>query len=105
MRAHLYWKASQYPELTDLRRCERLRIITAALAEHGKVARLRCCFAAIMVLAIIVGYGQFEDHLDGPWWVYWIVVFATAVTLYGYLLWEGNGPVRRAAQNYHANAS
>jgi hypothetical protein len=96
----VYWRATQYEELAGRPRVDRLRIIRAAVVNHGRsVSRRFFC-----VVAAVVGIDGLAGHLfrDRPRfdWRPCIFIASAAVLFYVYMLWEINGPVRVAVAKY-----
>jgi hypothetical protein len=96
----VYWRATQYEELAGRPRVDQVRIIRAAIANHGRNMNRRFyCAVAIVVGNIGLAGHLFRDRPPFDWRPY-VFVASAAVLFSVYLLWEINGPVRLAVAKY-----
>lgn len=92
----MYISPKQYPELQGRGVSERIRIMANALATHDKTCRRRFFSVVGLLLVGAVLAGGLNKWLDWPKWMSFAIPLALLLLLYGYLLWEINGPFRAA---------
>jgi hypothetical protein len=100
----MYWSSLKYPSLRHLPPAERQAVVQAALKKYGRGSSKRffIVLAVVIMGGAVAGARAFPRASFGDWRL-WVGLAAAAAVLYGYLLWEINGPMYRAVEKYQAD--
>ncbi|PTU31746.1 hypothetical protein CJD38_10635 [Stenotrophobium rhamnosiphilum] len=98
----MYFRAGQYPALTGKPKAEQRKIVAAAIRTYNKHSSLRFFAVLIVLLGSIPLVSNFWGYtgLRNVWSLLWPL--ACGLIFYVYELWEINGPVLRAVDQYVA---
>ncbi|HXU05564.1 MAG TPA: hypothetical protein VN903_31615 [Polyangia bacterium] len=99
----MYFSAHQYPSLKHRPKAERYAIIRAALKDIRKGYTKRFFVALVATVVVLVRLTRHValDALPTDWRL-WTALAVGFVLLYGWALFEINGPVRRAVEKHLA---
>jgi hypothetical protein len=99
----VYWSSQRYPSLRRFPPEQRSTIVQKALKKYARGSARRFFVAlAMLLMAAAVGASRTARRMPLSDWRIWGALAAAAALFYGYLLWEINGPVRRAVDRYAA---
>lgn len=98
----MYFRTSQFPPLKHRPRKEQQRIVADAMKEHARGTGWRFAAALLLVVVLALGLAYVGVRYRLPAWSTAVEAVIVGLALYGYLLWEINGPVRRAVEKYLA---
>ncbi len=99
----MYWRTGQYEVLRGRAAKDRDGIVRDALAKYGRATSRRFLFVvAWWVGGTIAGILHTRRSAVSDWKV-WLIPVAGGVVFYAYLLWEINGPIRRAVERVVAD--
>jgi hypothetical protein len=99
----MYWRSGQYEVLRGRAPRDRDRIVRDALTKYGRATSRRfllvvaCWFGATIAGILRTRRFAFSD------WKLWLTPVVGGVVFYAYLLWEINGPIRRAVEKVIAD--
>ena len=96
----MYLKSSQYPALSGKSKAEQRKVVAAAIRAHNKYVTIRffAVFVLLMASVPVVSHFWQPACLCTHWTFVWPI--ACGLIFSGYLLWEINGPVLRAVEQY-----
>jgi hypothetical protein len=98
----VYWRSGQYGILQQYPPKERVGIVRAAAAKHGRGYGARFLLAFATYAAAVLASARYIAPRSVWDWRVWAILVGGGVLFYGYLLWEINGPMRAAVERYLA---
>jgi len=96
----MYFNINQYPAMRDKSKGEQRNIVGTALRKHDRWLNKRLLFASCCLLGLVGGGVQLTQRYFAPAWVDWLIFVLAGLLFYAYILWEINGPVRRAVEKH-----
>jgi hypothetical protein len=94
----MYWRSGQYEVLRGRAPKDRDRIVRDALTKHGRATSRRfLLFVALWFGGTIASILRTRRFALSDWKL-WLLPVVGGVLFYAYLLWEINGPIRRAVE-------
>ena len=101
----MYWSISDFPSIRSLSPADQRRVVTEAGKKFDSQNRLRFWLALITCFVPLVWLsrtGIWPYHLgESPFGV----AVLGGMLFYGFLLWDINGPTRRAVERYARESS
>ncbi|HVV50595.1 MAG TPA: hypothetical protein VHO06_13095 [Polyangia bacterium] len=94
----MYWRSGQYEVLRGRAPKDRERIVRDALARHGRATGRRFLVVVGLWFGGTITAILRTRRLVLADWKLWLIPIAGGVLFYAYLLWEINGPIRRAVE-------
>jgi fucose 4-O-acetylase-like acetyltransferase len=96
----VYWRSGQYEGLRRRDPQARQRILREAVGKYGRSYTRRFTLILAGVVATAIWMATRRSWMNASPWRVAAVAVGAGVFLYGYLLWEINGTIRRAVERY-----
>ncbi len=96
----MYFNINQYPAMRGKSKEEQRKIVATALRKHDRWINKRLLLASCSLLGLVGAGVQLSQKYSAFPRVDWLIFVVAGVLFYAYILWEINGPVRRAVEKH-----
>ena len=94
----MYWRSGQYEVLRGRAPRDRDRIVRDALTKYGRPTGRRFLFVVASWFGATITSILRARRFALSDWRLWLIPVVGGLLFYAYLLWEINGPIRRAVE-------
>jgi hypothetical protein len=99
----VYWRSGQYEVLRGRAPKDRDRIVRDALTKYGRNTSRRFLFVVALWFGATITSILRARRFALTDWKLWLIPVVGGLLFYAYLLWEINGPIRRAVEKVVAD--